>query len=925
MRKRFFLFAFIFFITQIILFSQDEKKLDVSKNLVTGTLDNGLEYFIFKNKKPENRASLNLVVKAGSLMESEEQQGLAHFLEHMAFNGTTKYEKNELIRYLQSLGLSFGGDLNAYTSFSETVYKLQVPTTKKDLETGFDVLKEWASEVTLAPNEIENEKNIIIEEWRLRQGITQRVGDLQKQILFGDSWYSKRFPIGFPETIKGADVKKLKDYYDRWYQPSNMAVVAVGDFDIENIENLIKINFSSLKDNFKENIEVHNIPLSVKNSVTIFTDPELTTTNFNIMWKENIEAINDISSFKTYISKILLNSILNTRFSILSKESDSPFIYSSIYNFPLNHSTGIYAISALVKDNNIEKTIQATVENFKNISLNGVLESELQNEKTNLINNLQTILNNKESITNDSYISSIVDYILKDNTFIEIDDEIKLTNLILDEINIDTIKSLATDILNLKYDVLLTSRENMKDVLPKENELETFINKIISSTSINLTFENLNPHLLPLDLASGEITSTLQKNDFEELTLSNGIKVLYKNTDFDKDKINFKLTKLEGSSRLDNTNYINSMFLTDVLNNSGVGEIDYKSIEVYFKGKNFSVSPYIGDYTQGFNISSNKQDLIEALNYFRTLVKNPRIDETIITSILQKNEEIIKNRDLSPRALFRKEFLQTLNSNHSRRVPLELNELNLISKQNLENVFEELFSNFNGYTLTVTGSIEKPLLEEILKKYFANLPVNETLNSFKPLEINYPKGSVRKTVVKGIDKKATVLLAFPYKGDFSIENRVLYNGISSLLNILLIEDVREKIGGVYSISSFANLDKLNFGEDYLQISFNTDVNRVEEVIKQVKLVIDNIQNGNFPKNKISDIQKNYELNFETSIKTNSFWNTYLEKKNLISDYHFYTPIMYNEVINYNSIVDFSKKAIDSNNYVEVLLLPEREE
>ena len=349
MKKRIFPFTIIFLILPLFIFASNQPNLQVSKNLISGTLDNGLQYYILKNKKPENRASLNLVVKAGSLYEEEDQQGLAHFLEHMAFNGTTEYKKNELVTYLQSLGLSFGGDLNAYTSFSETVYKLQVPTSKSDLETGFNVLKEWASEVTLDPKDVENEKNIIIEEWRLRQGIAKRVGDLQKKIIYGDSWYSKRFPIGFPETINSASSELLRNYYTQWYQPQNMAVVAVGDFNTEEVKSFIINSFSSLKNKSDVAHKSFDIPLNNKNSVTIFTDPELTTTNLNIMWKEAISPINSELVFKQNLEKILLNSIVNTRFSIFSKDKDSPYIYSSIYNFPLNDKTGIYAISSLIR------------------------------------------------------------------------------------------------------------------------------------------------------------------------------------------------------------------------------------------------------------------------------------------------------------------------------------------------------------------------------------------------------------------------------------------------------------------------------------------------------------------------------------------------------------------------------------------------
>ena len=235
------LFLFLFSIFSILIFAENFKN---SENLITGKLENGIHYYIYRNKKPENKAMLNLVVKTGSLMEEDNEQGIAHFMEHMAFNGTTKFEKNEMIKYLQSIGLSFGGDLNAYTSFDRTVYKLLVPTTPKELEDGVEVLREWASEATLNPQEIESEKKVVIEEWRLRQGLTQRLGDVQKKALFEGSRYYDRFPIGLPETINGATQEIVREFYEKWYQPENISVIAVGDFDTNQVESYIHKYFN---------------------------------------------------------------------------------------------------------------------------------------------------------------------------------------------------------------------------------------------------------------------------------------------------------------------------------------------------------------------------------------------------------------------------------------------------------------------------------------------------------------------------------------------------------------------------------------------------------------------------------------------------------------------------------------------------------
>ncbi|MGL5000190.1 MAG: M16 family metallopeptidase [Cetobacterium sp.] len=925
MKKRTLFIFFIFLNLYNFIFSNQNISLNPSTNLISGKLENGFEYFILKNKKPENRASLNLIVKAGSLLETDEQQGLAHFLEHMAFNGTTKYEKNELVQYLQSLGLSFGGDLNAYTSFSETVYKLQVPTTKFDLENGFEVLKEWASEITLDSKDVESEKKIIIEEWRLRQGISKRIGDLQKEILYRDSWYSKRFPIGLPETINNATSEKLKNYYQDWYEPQNMALVAVGDFDEEDIKNLILKNFKTLSN--KKNISKTDftIALAQKNSVTIFTDPELTRTNFKIMWKESVTPINNELSFEKNLEKVLLNSILNTRFSILSKDKNSPFAYSYVYNFPLNKTTGIFSNSSAVKENNLKAVITDVINNLKEISINGIDTVELEREKTNLLNNLKTVINNKESIKNELYMDSIIDHVMNENTFLDPEKELDLTRRILSNITSDSLRKSVQNLLSLKYDALITSRDNMKDILPTELEIETLIDTLLSKKTSSIKINNSNIVLSEISFPLGKSNVKNINKDYTEISLSNGIDVLYKQTNFDKDKINFKLIKLQGSSSLTYPQYINSLFLSEILSNSGISNISYDSLELYFKGKNFSVSPYIDDYLQGFAISTNKENLEESLKYFRTLISEPKFDNNVIESTLKTNRELIQNRDFSPNSVFRKVYSETLNNNHPRRMPLKVDDLSNVSKQKLEETFNLLFSNFKNYKLIVTGSIDEISLKLMLDKYFANLPATNLSASATPLGIEYPKENIKKYVIQGTDKKSTVVLTFPFKDKFTIENRILYNSLSSLLNILLIENVREKIGGVYSISSSSSLEKFNFGEDYLQISFSTSPNRVDEVISKVKSVILSVQKGEYPKNKILDIQKNYELGFETAIKTNSFWNNYLEKKNLISDYEFYTPMRYNDIVNYNSIVNFSNRALNINHCVEVILLPEKEE
>lgn len=896
-----------------------------SPNLIHGKLENGLEYYIYKNKKPENRASLNLMVKSGSLLERDDQQGLAHFLEHMAFNGTEKYKKNDLVKYLQSIGLKFGGDLNAYTSFNETVYQLQVPTTEKDLDIAFEIFNQWASKVTLEPTSIESEKNIIIEEWRLRQGITKRIGDLQKKMLFGNSWYSQRFPIGKTDIIRNANHKLLEDYYKKWYQPQNMVVLAVGDFDPQKVKSLIYKNFSGLKNDWKMNKPTFPIGLDSKSSAIVFTDKELTRTNVDLMWKEPISPINSKESFKLLLTKSLLNSILQSRFNTETKSVKSPFSSAGMYNFPLDSKIGIYGVSISVKDAKVKESLESIINSLKEVSQLGVTNSELENEKLNYINTLKMMVENKKSINSETYIESLRELVTQGDSFIDPDTELKISTEVLKSITNDDIKKVASNLLKTKYNLLVTSRENLKYTLPSANELKSFLDNIILSKKTYTQLDENSSKLNYSPQKQGTIKNKSNSNNITKFTLSNGLKVSYKKTTFDKDKVYIKLTKLQGSSSLDYTHYINSIFLPGVLVESGAGNIDYKQVEQYFKGKNFQVSPYVGDYTQGFIISCDRKNLEEGLKYFRSMVEHPNFSDEVIASTLETSKESIKNRNFSPKAMFSKTVVGTLTSNNKRRMPLELNDLQYVSSKNLKETFNQLFNNFADYNITIVGSIDENTTENILKKYFANLPTTGTNLKRRDLNIKYPTHSISKKVVQGIDKKTSVVLIYPYKGKVTLDNRVLFNSLASLLDILLIEDVREDIGGVYSISASSNLEFLNFGENYLKIGFSTDTKRTREVINKVKEVVIKAQNGNYRENKIEDIKKNYQLNYETALKTNELWLTYLDKKNIFPNYKLYSPTMYNQIVTYNSLTNFAKSCIDPNDVIEVILEPEKEE
>lgn len=909
-------FLFILLFTLFSL-SLSGKNFENSKNLISGKLENGIHYYIYKNNKPENKAMLNLVVKTGSLMEEDNEQGIAHFMEHMAFNGTTKFKKNEMIKYLQSIGLSFGGDLNAYTSFDRTVYKLLVPTTPKELEDGIEVLREWASEATLSSQEIDSEKKVVIEEWRLRQGLAQRLGDVQKKALFEGSRYFDRFPIGLPEIINGADQNLVKGFYQKWYQPENISIIAVGDFDTNQIENFIHKYFNYQGTQKGKTPKEYSLK-KLKNKYVVFSDDEIRYNTFTITKILDRDVIKDEKSMKNSIIDQLLFNILNTRLNNLQKESDTPFLQSLVYKYDINNSQDIFSAVAVIKNNKLSEGITLLNNFLKSSAKNGVTDYELELEKENLINNYKNLVTNKESITHETYADSLVEHVMSGECFIDIDEEFNIYSTLIKNITTKDLNKRIKKIYKENSLYFLTTSTSQNKI--NEKQLEELIKESKNSNKI-IDFSIKPVILTPLKTSLGSFT----KETDGKYLLSNGIKVFSKKTDFDKDKIYIKLFKKEGSSSNDYTTFINSTIAPTIIEQSGVGNLKPTDIDTFMKGKNFSISSYISDYEQGFIISTDRKNLELALEYMNYLIYEPKVDKIIYENTISDLKESLNNRNNSPQIVYRDKIREIYSGKNNRKLPLSEKDLTLISPEKVLNIYKEKFSNFSEYNLIVVGSFTEEELEKNLKTYVASLPSENSKTIITPLDLKTPKNIVIEKVIKGVDKKATVTLIFPYNFKYGYEEKTLYNSFSQILNIALIEDIREKIGGVYSISSRTSLSPNNYGEDKMVISYSCDISRVDEIEKAVLQSLESLLYKDIDKEKINSVVKNYELSYNTEMKENSFWFNYLYQKITVPNYKLATPEEYKELVTKENIWKVNRKAINLKNYISVTLIPEKEE
>lgn len=449
--------------------------------------------------------------------------------------------------------------------------------------------------------------------------------------------------------------------------------------------------------------------------------------------------VNTEEGMETNIIDQLLFNILNTRLANLSKQDNSPIMESLVYKYSINNHSDIFSAVAAVRDGRIEEGAALLNAALKTSTIKGINQTELELEKKNIYNSYKTLVANKESIQHGTYINALVEYIMSGDSFLDVDKEFEVFSKELDKIKLSDLNRRMKEIYDSSTLYFLTAPSTGKGV-PDEKQLEKVMTESRDAKDNLLNFSSANVELPPIKVTNGKITESKDG----AFTLSNGIKVLAKSTDFDKDKIYIKLFKKEGSSVDTYPEYLNSIFSSDLVISSGAADISPNDLENFMKGKNFSVSPYITDYEQGISMTTDKENLVPALEYMSYTIKEPKIDDIIFKTMIENTKETILNRNNSPRAVYNDEISKLYSGNNPRRLPLSLEDLEKVNKDEALNVFKNKFDDFNGYQLLIVGSFDEKELPALLEKYFASLPSSEKTISPKPLDLNIPKDIVKK-------------------------------------------------------------------------------------------------------------------------------------------------------------------------------------
>jgi len=844
-------------------------------------LPNGLRYYVRVNTRPEARAELRLFVNAGSLQEDEDQRGLAHFVEHMAFNGTENYAEHELVDYLQSIGMRFGADLNAYTNYDETVYALRVPTDDPEiLEQGLGVLAEWAGRIAFDDEEIEKERGVIVEEWRLGRGATGRVLDEIFPILFQGSRYAERWPIGEREVLETASPDALRRFYDDWYRPDLMAIVAVGDFDPDWVEAKIRELFSGLEgpEDPRERI-VYPVPAHEETLFGLVSDPELPSTSATIYYKLPKRPEGTFGDYRRFLVEGLYTQMINARLSEVAQRPAPPFLYAGAGTGTFVRSLDVYTQSAGVEAGGVERGLEALLTEVERVDQHGFTAGELERAKINMRAIYAQMDRERDKVESSALAAEYGRNFLEGESVPGISAELVMVERFLPTITVDEVNELAQGLISEKNRVIIaTAPEDEEKALPTEGELLAVF-ETVDSGELEPWVDQVRDGPLLAELPEpGEVVAESYREALgvTEWRLSNGVRVLLKPTDFKNDQVLISGWSPGGTSVVDDERYTSALFSTTLVQESGLGEFSQPELNKALAGEVAAISPSLGELEEGVSGGAAPQDLETLFQLIYMTFTQPRLEDGAVDSFLTRMRAFLENRRAQPAAVFQDALAEHLYGHHPRRQPMTAESLDRVDPRLALEVYRERFADASDFSFVVVGNFETDSIRPLIERYLGGLPVTGREETWRDIGVRPVEGRVEFEVDKGLEPKSQVSLTFTGPAEWSRENQHLISSLAELLELRFLDVLREDLGATYGVSVSGGLTARPVETYRFSIGFGCAPEKAPELIERVIDEIRKVKMGEIDPLDLQKIRETQRRGRETALKQNGFWVAMLE-------------------------------------------------
>jgi zinc protease len=897
-----------------------------------GTLDNGLTYYVRHNEEPMNRAELWLVVNAGSVLEDDDQQGLAHFLEHLLFNGTTNFPGSGVVDFLESVGMEFGPDVNAHTSFDETVYTIQVPTDDSGaLVGGIQVLSDWAAQATLAPDAIDQERGVIVEEWRLREQTAQgRISDQLYPFILGDSQYSVRLPIGDMDIVRSAPPEAFSRFYHDWYRPDLMAVVAVGDFDADEMIGLIQDHFSDLTAPEQEKVRTtYDLPAHEGTRYLVIGDPEETKTRLVAFTLRPANPIRTVDDLREDVISDLFYLMLNDRLDEIARQPDAPFLSAGSGTSGLVRPVQAAVISAEVQEEKALDAMRALITEIERVRRYGFTDTEKARAEQKLLKFYEQQYNERNNTDSRTFAQDYQDNYLEGEAIPSIDVVYDTVKALIPEITIDEVNEAATLLAtNDNRVIYLTGPEKADTPLPTEDELAAVVDSVESLVIEPYVDTVAGSDLMP---ETPEPAAIVEENELPDigvtqLVLENGVHVLLKKTDFKDDEIVFNAVSPGGSSLVDDAEFPDASTIDDVVDQSGVGDFTQTDLLKLLAGKTVSVTPYIRELAEGMEGKTTPADLETLFQLVYLYFTAPRADQDAFDVFQTKLRTETVNREQDPNAALSDALNKALYGDTIRRGQLPIEAVDNLDLAKGFEIYKDRFADAGDFTFIFAGNFDEDLIKSYAQTYLGTLPATGRQETWRDVTPELPQGIVEAPVYKGEGERSVVQLVFSGPAEPTRETELELNAVAGVLDIMLREKLREDLGGVYSVGAYGFTSDLPDPSYFLIISFGTDPERVSELVDATFSEIDSLRvNGPSPEN-LEKVIAQQTSGHQEEMETNAYWSTALKNGSFYGGDRLtvLTP-KYDEMISAldaDKIHAAAQEFLQTDRYVEAVLYPE---
>lgn len=936
MIRKFFLAAAALLAGMTGAFAQQINELPDDPAVRKGVLDNGMTYYIRHNDKPAGQAEFWIFDNVGALQEEDSQQGLAHFLEHMAFNGTKNFPGNSMIGYLESVGVKFGANLNAFTAQEMTCYNMSnVPVTREGVvDSALLVLHDWAYYITLDGDEIDSERGVILNEMRTRNTADWRIREQASPYLYGDSRYTTRNIIGHEEGLKTFPYEALRAFYHRWYRTDMQAIVIVGDINVDQMEQKV-INLMSTIPAVENPEPKAKITVPIHNEepiVAVLTDPELTGTSVSLYIKREPVPIEFNKTPDVALIDMLdrfMVIIGNERFNDLAQQPNAPFIAGGMdsgYNIQEMDDVE-FAVSA--REGEVLPAFEAMYTEFEKMARYGFTQSEFDRAKTLIARQVQMAYDSRDDRRNEDFMWTYINNYRLNSPMMSAEDAYEFNNYLLEVINLDMLNQFAQTRLTRENQVVIAELPSKEGaVIPTVADIENIITKVQNAEIAPVTDDFVAEPLIPAKtkLKGSKVVKT-ETDQFGATvwTLKNGATVIVKPTDFKADEVLMQVIGKGGESVLATEDLMAAKVLSDYVNMSGLGKFNASDLRKQLTGKMVGVTPFVYTYTNGFSASASPKDLETMFQLLYLSFTAPRFDKADYDVMMSQLTAAYGNVASDPQFKLQEVMTETMYGNNPRREMLTFDQLGNISFEKIQKVYKQLYSNPDDFTYLIVGNVDLETLKPMVEKYIGSLP--KTKKEFTMVDdgVRYAQGRVENHFTMPMQMpKASVVTILNGEMPYTLENNLAMDFFAQLLTIRYTETMREEKGGTYGVSAFGQTAFLPV-DAYLYLTlFDTEPAMVDELKQDIINEIEKMAAGDVREDDMVKIKEYFTKQYPDQLKQNGYW------RNILMYYHLYGYDLdsnYMDIVNSFDAAYFQKlaaKILADGNIIEVIMLPEEQ-